>query len=641
MGYASTIEKTAGLLHYYPMGESSGTAIVDHKGSANGTYSGVTLGESGPLSVEATTAPHFNGTSSSGSIPLNLSANKTLSVEFWLYNDAWADNDELAMEFTANFNSNPDGFILDINSSATAEVSVSMRDEGEYNHVQYKRPTAAAWHHYVVIFDKTKSASEQIAAYVDGASVTLAPEQLTLLSQAFANSTLYLMSRAGSALFLKGKLGQLAIYEVALSSATVKAHFEAATVEVIGGSTSQGVAFGIVVSGRKAAVSTTLTPSAFSTGEKAAKISLGKTVAQGAVKPLTPKGKKVAGKNKTVSKVAVVLGTPVGRKVGIGKPVVGVVVVGGAPVGTKMAQASDTVLVGCRGVAGVGVKETVGSTSTRVAFTQVTKTSSEEVFAGSTVGSVGLLLGVAGAKIAVFAGSGSVAVGSGVRGLKVARGVCSSSVAGVVRVAGGKVGVGLVRVSVGVGAASRGVKGGRGVVVCISGFVSGSVAVKGARGSTSQGLTVRAGGLAGKVAAGRVVVPTGVRGSVAGSKAAVGGSAVSVALVCALAGSTTREVTVLVGFVAGVRGRKASVGRVNVGLGVGGVAEAQKASWGLTSTSVGVAAGVVGVQVIPLEPTHLGVSSRTSATITVVNRKGADLAVGSRPKTGLGVETRL
>ncbi len=83
--YADAVLDTPGLLHYYPLGETTGPTVKDSKGTANGTIAGGTFGLEGAVLGEANTALGFNGTSDSGAIPsMNLSGTSQVTVEFWL-----------------------------------------------------------------------------------------------------------------------------------------------------------------------------------------------------------------------------------------------------------------------------------------------------------------------------------------------------------------------------------------------------------------------------------------------------------------------------------------------------------------------------------------------------------------------------
>ena len=223
--YEDAVLATPGVQQYYKLGESAGPNIADSAGSANGTVSGGTFGQPGPVQGDATTSVSFNGTSDSGAIPMNLSGDKTITVEFWLKWNSYSNNDALAMEFTPNFNDNSGGFLVDPNSSF-GQFAVAMGYSGSRNIAMFARPSAGVWHHYAFLLDSTQPGATTITPYVDGLPVANTNGGYAGTGAGnFANSTLYLMSRGGSSLFGNGTLGQVAIYNGALTANQILDHY--------------------------------------------------------------------------------------------------------------------------------------------------------------------------------------------------------------------------------------------------------------------------------------------------------------------------------------------------------------------------------------------------------------------------------
>ena len=224
--YEDAVSGTPGLIDYYKLGEPSGPSIADSKGTSNGTISGGTFGLPGAVAEDPTTAIGFNGSSDYGSIPLNLSSTNKLTVEFWLKWNQYANDDSLAMEFTPNFNANSGGFIVDPNASQFGGTfGVAIGNIENRNSVFFPRPSAGVWHHYALVIDATASAGKVITPYVDGQSVSVQQDGTGTGQGTFANSTLYLMSRGGSALFGGGSLDQLAIYNQPVSAGAIEQHY--------------------------------------------------------------------------------------------------------------------------------------------------------------------------------------------------------------------------------------------------------------------------------------------------------------------------------------------------------------------------------------------------------------------------------
>ncbi len=222
--YSKAVGETAGLIHYWRFSEASGTALADSVGSANASLGGgTTLGLTGPLGGSAS---GFDGLDDYAAAPVNLSGTTDLTVEFWLKWNAYADDDDLAMELTENFNANEGGLLIDPNSSQE-EFGVAIGSSDTRNNVYFARPSAGAWHHYAFVFDTAAPATQKIVPYVDGKAVAFSKGASGAVSGAFANSSLYFMSRAGGNLFGAGTLDEVAVYDVPLSAAQVAGHFAA------------------------------------------------------------------------------------------------------------------------------------------------------------------------------------------------------------------------------------------------------------------------------------------------------------------------------------------------------------------------------------------------------------------------------
>ena len=223
--YPSAVQATPGLLHYYRLGESSGPTVSDAAGSAPGTISGATFGRPGAIAGDPNTAISFNGTSDFGQIPMNLAGSPTITVDFWMNWSLYANNNALAMELTANFNTHPGGFIVDPNSS-TGQFAVSIGSGGSRNTAQFTRPTAGRWHHYTFVMDTTQPGATTITPYVDGQPVAYTNAGASGTGAGnFANSSLYLMARGGTSLFGAGSLDDLAIYNTALDPQRIQDHY--------------------------------------------------------------------------------------------------------------------------------------------------------------------------------------------------------------------------------------------------------------------------------------------------------------------------------------------------------------------------------------------------------------------------------
>jgi PKD repeat protein len=225
--YSARVLATAGLINYWRLGETSGTTLADSKGTAPATLTGgPSLGASGAVAGDSDTAVSFDGTSSAAQAALNLSGTSKLTIEFWMKWDNYVNDDDLAFELTPNFNSNPGGFLVDPNAPEEGgKFGVGIGSGESRNTAYFTRPSAGAWHHYALVMDATAPAAGQVIPYVDGQPVPYVKTKSGTGAGNFANSSLYFMSRAASALFGAGDLDEVALYNRALPASTIAQHF--------------------------------------------------------------------------------------------------------------------------------------------------------------------------------------------------------------------------------------------------------------------------------------------------------------------------------------------------------------------------------------------------------------------------------
>ncbi|HEY6760284.1 MAG TPA: PKD domain-containing protein [Baekduia sp.] len=225
--YGDAVLDTPNLVSYWRMGEASGTTLADSANAHSATtQGGVTLGVPGAVANDPNTAARFDGVDDAAKATVDLSGTSKATVEFWLKWNAYANDDDLAMEFTNNFNDNAGGFLVDPNAPQNGGTfGVGIGSGASRNNVLFTRPSAGAWHHYALVFDTTAPADSQITPYVDGQPVSYTKGSSGTGAGAFANATLNLMSRAGSGLFGAGDLDDVAVYSGALDAATIADHY--------------------------------------------------------------------------------------------------------------------------------------------------------------------------------------------------------------------------------------------------------------------------------------------------------------------------------------------------------------------------------------------------------------------------------
>jgi YD repeat-containing protein len=222
--YPAAVLGTTGLVSYWRLGETTGTQLADSKGNNPATLTGgATLGATGGVADDPDTSVSFDGFNDAASATVNLSGSSAVTVEFWLKWDGFVDNDQLAMELTDNFNQNAGGFLVDPNAS-NGEFGVAIGNDDARNNAYFTRPSAAQWHHYAFVLDSTAPAATQVVPYVDGVAVPYIKGATGTGAGHFANAALHFMSRSGQALFGGGDLDEVAVYDRALSAATIAAH---------------------------------------------------------------------------------------------------------------------------------------------------------------------------------------------------------------------------------------------------------------------------------------------------------------------------------------------------------------------------------------------------------------------------------
>lgn len=175
----------------------------------NGTVSNATA-----TSGQIDGAGLFNGsTSSISAASIDLSSTSAITISGWLKWTTYAANDKLAFEHTPNMNNSTGGFIIDPNSSTQAtQFEITTKGDVGLNGAFFTRPTAGNWHYYSIVLDKSQAAATEVVPYVDGNAVAYTKGTYSSENtNAFANSTSYFMSRAGSSLFGAGSLDDLRI----------------------------------------------------------------------------------------------------------------------------------------------------------------------------------------------------------------------------------------------------------------------------------------------------------------------------------------------------------------------------------------------------------------------------------------------
>jgi Concanavalin A-like lectin/glucanases superfamily len=189
---------------HWRLGETSGTVAADEQGMADGTYAGGPgLGARGALSFDADPSVRFDGVDDE----MYAAAPATGTLEGWFF---WEGGVAVMRDSTSS-----GGWILAFDSSGR----VAYRVAG----TTFATPLATAdvrdgWHHLAL-----SVAGGATAFYVDGAPV----HSGTGAGTAAPAMPWHVMRNGTTTQYTRGRADEVAVYDVPLPAATVRAHFEA------------------------------------------------------------------------------------------------------------------------------------------------------------------------------------------------------------------------------------------------------------------------------------------------------------------------------------------------------------------------------------------------------------------------------
>ena len=203
-GYAGSVLATPGLAGYWRLGEVSGTVAADASGQAAGTYvGGPGLGARGALSADADTSARFDGVDDE----MQAGASATATIEGWFF---WEG-----------------GVALMRDSTTSAGWSVAFDSGGRVAYriagTTFVTPLATAdvrdgWHHVALTV-----AGGATGFYLDGTRA----HSGTVAGTAAPVMPWHVMRNGTTTQYTRGRADEVAVYDNALSAATIRAHFEA------------------------------------------------------------------------------------------------------------------------------------------------------------------------------------------------------------------------------------------------------------------------------------------------------------------------------------------------------------------------------------------------------------------------------
>ena len=200
---------TSGLLSYWRLGETSGTAAADSKGSRSGTYiNGTLLGGLGALTSDANPAPTLDGVNDEVSLPaLPAVTNFTIEGFTKLATGAPGNNALFGAAGTVRVLVRPAGYY--------AEVYVGP---SKYILQGATATNIGVWVHWAFV-----RSGSTLTLYRDAVQVAAT----TTLPAVTAASITGSIGRVSTTYPAKGQIDEVAVYNAALSAATVQQHYAA------------------------------------------------------------------------------------------------------------------------------------------------------------------------------------------------------------------------------------------------------------------------------------------------------------------------------------------------------------------------------------------------------------------------------
>jgi len=151
-----------------------------------------------------------DGLQSSATVDLSSAGTGLLTLAFWMWWDSFANNDDLAFEHSANYNTNVGTFIVNPNSSAASAFEFGHASgAAKYRSSSFARPSTGVWHQYTLVFSTT--AQSAMLAWMDGSAQTLSSVKNDG-GATWGNHTLNFMCRNNTALYGAGRMAEVGIY---------------------------------------------------------------------------------------------------------------------------------------------------------------------------------------------------------------------------------------------------------------------------------------------------------------------------------------------------------------------------------------------------------------------------------------------
>jgi Concanavalin A-like lectin/glucanases superfamily/Abnormal spindle-like microcephaly-assoc'd, ASPM-SPD-2-Hydin len=153
---------------------------------------------------------------------IDLTGTKAVTVTFWSNRSYSTNGGHVLLENTENYNNSTTGFGFFPDDADCHGIQAAVHGNAGYTAVCYNQPTSNVWHHFAVVYDKSKSGISEVTLYIDGVLQT----PFRILSAVnntnnFGKSNTYLFARGGTNQYDSGELDNLTLYNTALTATQV------------------------------------------------------------------------------------------------------------------------------------------------------------------------------------------------------------------------------------------------------------------------------------------------------------------------------------------------------------------------------------------------------------------------------------
>lgn len=222
--HISNADISSNLLFQFHLDEGTGSTASDPIGGKTLTLASSTAAPTWLTagSCKLNGCLQFDGSNdwaSTDTLAFNGSSIPTITLAFWLYWDSFANDDKLAIELSTNSNNFTGTFVINPNESSTGAFVALVKGNNGYSFGSIPRPSAAAWHCYVIVLDITATTNEFTNAWVDKVSQTITQDGSNVNNTGnFGDFSLFTLNRGGASNFAGGRLDELWIFSRALNA---------------------------------------------------------------------------------------------------------------------------------------------------------------------------------------------------------------------------------------------------------------------------------------------------------------------------------------------------------------------------------------------------------------------------------------